>query len=137
LARAEDDCYVRTFAEMHLAMPGLLRAALGSYEQARRHSSFPLPSQVYIERILCACNVVPEVPARTLRMTVVDPGFELTRREKQVLQLLDRGYGYKAISDSLCISLSTTKTHVMNIYSKLGVSKRRHAVARAAEVGLL
>jgi LuxR family maltose regulon positive regulatory protein len=37
----------------------------------------------------------------------------------------------------LCVSANTVKTHVKNVYRKLGVSRRRDAVRRAQEVGLI
>lgn len=138
LARAEHGNYVRTFVEMHPSMPRLLEAVLDSYDQARHHSDFPIPSKTYLKRLQSACQSAPSAaPARSQRTTVVDPGFCLTRREKQILKLLANDHPYQDISNSLCISLSTTKTHVRNIYSKLGVSKRRHAIERAADIGLI
>ncbi len=140
LSRAEHNNYVRTFVEMHPAMPRLLEAVLDSYDQARHHSDFPIPSKVYLRRLQSACqseNTSASAPARAQRITVVDPGFDLTRREKQILKMLAGDHPYQDISNALCISLSTTKTHVRNIYSKLGVSKRRHAIERAVDIGLI
>lgn len=140
LSRAEHDNYVRTFVEMHPAMPRLLEAVLDSYDQARHHSDFPIPSKTYLRRLqsACQCDSATAAPTRAhQRTTVVDPGFDLTRREKQILKLLAGDHPYQDISNSLCISLSTTKTHVRNIYSKLGVSKRRHAIERAVDIGLI
>lgn len=48
----------------------------------------------------------------------------LTDREKEIVQLIVLGYSNEEISDSLCISLSTTKKHVYNIYNKYGVNSR-------------
>jgi DNA-binding NarL/FixJ family response regulator len=55
----------------------------------------------------------------------------LTSRESQVLELLVAGHGVAAISRRLYISESTTKTHVANIYTKLGAVNRAQAVATA------
>lgn len=138
LARAEHSNYVRTFVEMHPVMPRLLEAVLDGYDQARHHSDGPLPSKTYLRRLQSACQcAAAAAPTRSQRVTVVDPGFGLTRREKQILKLLAGDFSYKDISNSLCISLSTTKTHIRNIYSKLGVTKRRHAIERAVDIGLI
>ena len=138
LARAEHGNYVRTFVEMHPAMPRLLEAVLDGYDQARHHSDTPLPNKTYLRRLLSACQAAPAVALlRPRRSPVVDPGFGLTRREKQILKMLAGDEAYQTIANALCISLSTTKTHVRNIYSKLGVTKRRHAIERAVDIGLI
>lgn len=57
--------------------------------------------------------------------------LNLSNREKEVLSLLAEGYSNQEIADKLFVSLNTTKTHVSNIYSKLGVSRRTQAVQKA------
>ena len=49
---------------------------------------------------------------------------ELTPRERQVADLIARGYTNPQIAAELTITRETTKTHVSNILSKLGVSSR-------------
>lgn len=61
----------------------------------------------------------------------------LTPRETEVLRVLADGATNKEIADQLYISLATVKTHVVNIYSKLGVANRVEAVAEARRMGLL
>jgi DNA-binding NarL/FixJ family response regulator len=46
---------------------------------------------------------------------------KLTRREREMLELLARGYRYKEIADQLFISFETVRTHIHNIYEKLHV----------------
>jgi|SRR5450432_619015 len=60
----------------------------------------------------------------------VQPGDDLTARERQVLELLTRGYFYKEICETLAISKSTVNTHVRNIYEKLHVHTRGQAIAK-------
>ena len=48
----------------------------------------------------------------------------ITKREKEIILSLIQGYVIKEISDRLFISVNTVKTHVANIYQKLGVSQR-------------
>ncbi|HMP85790.1 MAG TPA: response regulator transcription factor [Lacibacter sp.] len=59
-----------------------------------------------------------------------DP-FNLTQREKQILELLVKGYTYKAISAELDIALDTSRKHIRHIYEKLHVNSGREAVALA------
>ncbi|HKJ45271.1 MAG TPA: response regulator transcription factor [Balneolales bacterium] len=52
----------------------------------------------------------------------------LTVREKEVLQLLSKGYLYKEISDQLNISTGTVRQHIHKIYEKLHVQNRTEAI---------
>ena len=56
---------------------------------------------------------------------------ELTARERDVLQLIAKGYENQRIADELFISLKTVKTHVSNILAKLEVSDRTQAAVYA------
>ena len=51
----------------------------------------------------------------------------LTNREREVLNFLGRNYSNKEIADYLCLSESTIKTHLGNIFRKLDVSNRTEA----------
>ena len=61
----------------------------------------------------------------------------LTRRELEILQLIERGFSNQEISGTLDIAISTTKKHVVNIYGKLGAKRRAQAVALARNLGVL
>lgn len=61
----------------------------------------------------------------------------LTRREKEILALLAAGRSNLEISEGLFISPTTVKTHLRNIYRKLGVSNRLQAVTRAKLLNVL
>ena len=52
----------------------------------------------------------------------------LSKREREVLELMVTGISNPAIADKLCRSLGTVKIHVHNIYRKLGVSNRINAI---------
>ncbi|PYM15377.1 MAG: DNA-binding response regulator [Verrucomicrobia bacterium] len=54
----------------------------------------------------------------------------LSPREREILDLLARGYMNKEIADALSIAFQTVHTHVRNIYSKLHVRSRTEAVAK-------
>ena len=62
---------------------------------------------------------------------------QLSRREMEVLQLIDKGYSDKEISKVLNIRVNTTKNHVKNILQKLGAENRRKACIKAKELGIL
>ncbi len=61
----------------------------------------------------------------------------LTARESEVLICLARGLTNREIAEKLFVSENTIKTHVNNIYSKLGVSRRTQAVFRAKELKII
>lgn len=53
--------------------------------------------------------------------------FNLTKQEKIVLNFISMGYDNNSILDHLCISNNTLKSHIRNIYGKLGVNDRTQA----------
>jgi DNA-binding CsgD family transcriptional regulator len=61
----------------------------------------------------------------------------LSKREIEVLQLLQLGLSNREISEKLVITLSTVKNHTSNIYQKLEVNSRGKAIQRAVELGYL
>jgi ATP/maltotriose-dependent transcriptional regulator MalT len=61
---------------------------------------------------------------------------DLTEREREVLRLIVAGRSNQAIADDLFISWTTARTHVSNIFRKLGVSTRAEAVDAAHRRGL-
>jgi len=63
--------------------------------------------------------------------------FDLTEREREILQLLVQGLSYKEIGTNLNISANTAKKHVINIYNKLHVNSRAQALHLAYEKGML
>jgi DNA-binding NarL/FixJ family response regulator len=59
---------------------------------------------------------------------------ELSQREREVLELLARGYLYKEIAEQLKISVQTVNTYIRRIYEKLHVRSRAQAVAKYAHL---
>jgi DNA-binding NarL/FixJ family response regulator len=64
-------------------------------------------------------------------------GPRLSPREREVLDLLVDGLAIAQIARRLFISESTAKTHVANIYEKLGAGNRAQAVMAAVRLGLV
>jgi DNA-binding NarL/FixJ family response regulator len=62
---------------------------------------------------------------------------ELTRREREVLDLLAGGASNKVIARRLGLSFHTAKAHVAAVLQKLGAASRADAVARGARAGLV
>jgi LuxR family transcriptional regulator, maltose regulon positive regulatory protein len=63
-------------------------------------------------------------------------GEQLTDRERVILRYLATNLTNTEIADAEFISVHTAKTHIAHIYRKLGVSNRRSAIRRAAELDL-
>ena len=65
---------------------------------------------------------------------LLDP---LSVRELEVLHLIAIGDSNYEIAEQLVVAVSTVKRHVSNIFSKLEVTNRTQAVARAREFGII
>lgn len=63
--------------------------------------------------------------------------FKLTKREKEILEYLVKGYSYKMIAEECFVSYATVNSHISNIYSKLQVKSSAGAVAVAIREGLV
>ena len=61
----------------------------------------------------------------------------LTPREIEVLALAADGLSGRELADELALSPATVKTHLKNVYMKLGVNSRAAAVARAIRLGVI
>lgn len=62
---------------------------------------------------------------------------DLTEREREVLSLLVEGLNNQQIADRLVVGVSTAKSHVSNVLSKLGVATRTEAVSFALKHRIL
>jgi DNA-binding NarL/FixJ family response regulator len=60
----------------------------------------------------------------------------LTAREREVLELLAGGLGYRQIAQRLVVTDKTVRNHVGSIFAKLQVRDRAQAIVRAREAGL-
>lgn len=75
----------------------------------------------------------PEAARVLVRATrpTQQPLFELTDREREVLDLVVQGHSNQQIAEALVITIATVKAHISNILSKLQVSSRAEAIAYA------
>ncbi len=102
----------------------------------------------YAARLLAAFEVEPVSdegqPVQEVMETAVAPDVDiahwlvepLSERETEVLALVAEGLSNREVAERLVISIYTVKKHMENIHSKLYVSNRTEAVARARELGL-
>lgn len=68
---------------------------------------------------------------------VPDTGERLSIREVEVLRLIAAGLDNQTIAETLVLSIHTVKRHVANLLTKLNVTSRTQAAARAHELGVL
>lgn len=125
LARAEPEGFIRIFVDELPGLAPLLRSISrpgGAGDHARK---------VLAAAPAAATDAAP--PVATPRHGLVD---ELSNRELDVLRLLRSDLSGPDIARELVVSLNTVRTHTKNIYMKLGVTNRREAVTRAAELDL-
>ena len=59
--------------------------------------------------------------------------YNLSKREAEILILLNTGQPYKLIADSLAISIATVQRHVANIFQKLNVNNKVAAIKKIQE----
>jgi LuxR family maltose regulon positive regulatory protein len=121
LALAEPGGFIRLFVDEGALMRQALQAA----------SARGLAPD-YTQRLLAAFSA-----GGVRRAAQLADVTALSERELEVLQQIAEGRTDRMIAERLFLSLHTVKVHARNIYSKLGVSNRTHAVARARELGLL
>ena len=61
----------------------------------------------------------------------------ISKREMEVLVLVNKGLSNQEIADILFVSNNTIKTHTSNIFEKLEVKNRTQAILKAKNVGIL
>jgi LuxR family maltose regulon positive regulatory protein len=131
LTLAEPEGFVRTIVDEGPAMvellSGVLEARQRGHADAARHVSVR-----YLAKLQAA--VAQDAPEAATSVRLPEPPSE---RELEVLALIAAGEANQEIADRLFVSTSTVKTHINNLYRKLGVRSRTQAIARAKELGLL
>ncbi|MBI5303920.1 MAG: hypothetical protein HY868_17420 [Chloroflexi bacterium] len=70
-------------------------------------------------------------------LAALSTAASISAREQEVLRLVSAGLSNQEIADCFCISTCTVKTHLENIYRKLGVNSRTQAIAQAQTLRLV
>ncbi|UCF64438.1 MAG: response regulator transcription factor [bacterium] len=105
-------------------------------------SATPQQISESIHNVICGgAAMTPSIAAKVLKMfthyTQPKGEYDLTAREKEILQLLVDGLSKKHLADQLCISLHTVDTHLKNIYAKLHVHSQIDVIAKALKEHLI
>ena len=78
----------------------------------------------------------PEISAKAIAQ-MRNPGPQLTRREREVVALLATGASNAQIAQELFVTEATVKSHLVNVFAKLGVDSRARAIRVAEGLGLV
>ena len=82
-------------------------------------------------------TVLSNQVAGRLMVRMRNPSTALTARELEVLSQVAEGYSNKEIAHNLILTEATVKSHLVHIFTKLNVSSRTAAVAKAQEMRIL
>ncbi len=101
-------------------------------------------AQTILEMKAGASPISPMVARRVLsKYRLLQPPkdagglVDLSRREKEVLELISRGFSYNEIANLQGVTVHTVRTHIKGLYAKLAVHSRSEAVFEASRMGLL
>ena len=130
----ESEGYVRIFLDEGEAMLHLLSRLLATGNGASTYIQTLLAAGQKHMHESAAPLFKSKEPHSRSSQPLLDP---LSERELEVLYLVANGDPNCKIAEQLFVAVSTVKRHVSNIFSKLGVTNRTQAVARAREFGLL
>ncbi len=130
---------------MHRNAPGLGIVAHG--ELPERHlasAALQAGANAYVSRVAGPGELRQAVEATISERPFVDPAVpakgtrgKLTRRQRQILQLLADGESTTVAARELDLSEETVKTHTKNALARLGARNRTHAVAIAVRECLI
>ena len=94
--------------------------------------------EVWIEHSMVARILTTDKAHRSFAVNSEEHSYqELSKREREVIQLIGRGLKNQQIANQLCISESTVGHHLTSIYTKLGVSDRLELLIFAHQKGLV
>jgi LuxR family maltose regulon positive regulatory protein len=133
LLLAEPEQPLRVFADEGQPIALLLEKILDMHRKGQL--TLPISSE-YVARLLTAMGKNAPLPTPK-RRTTGHLADTLSARELEVLGLLADGLESNEIAERLVIAVDTARTHIKNIYSKLGVHSRWEAIKHAEAYSLL
>lgn len=89
--------------------------------------------RIYAPKLLKICQL-ERFPEFIWQRSAVSKVESLSPRESEILRMISIGLTNEEIAEQAFVSLNTVKTHIRNIYGKLGVVDRQQAILRAREL---
>ncbi len=123
---AEPEGYIRHFVNLGPQMGDVLQYAISKGVCTR-----------YSRELIDALAAEPSLGEHRIAAPVAQLLEPLSERELQVLRLLSSDLSTTDIAKELVVAVSTIRSHVKNIYSKLDVHSRMEAIDRAKELDLI
>lgn len=109
----------------HTWQSGLIKTMLSPALKRFTVHIAPSFERKYTDRELYSIYLIPDGMSTGLYMLDRNYNeYNLTSREREILELVTRGFSNQEIADYLYISLCTVKTHLQNIFKKTGVANR-------------
>lgn len=135
LTLAKPEGFVRSFKDEGEPMHQLLvdyqlriKKQIGDSVDSESHSLL-----AYVNRLLAAFSQ-PSFTEKPNLESLIDP---LSERELDILRLIATGLSNQEIAGILVIAVSTVKSHINSMYSKLGTQRRTQAIAIGRDLGLI
>jgi DNA-binding NarL/FixJ family response regulator len=130
---------------LHRATPALGIVAHGAWpERHLANAAIQAGASSYVARTAGAAELRRAVEAAAAQESFVDPAVppkgsrgKLTRRQREILQLLANGESTTVAARELDLSEETVKTHTKNALARLEARNRTHAVAIALRESLI
>ena len=133
LTIAQRDGYMRSIIDEGMPIIALLRHFLASPVTQKDAALTD-----FVQRLLRQVNnhvVILKVAVRSLPSA--STGEKITRREQQMLCLLETGQANAEIAIKTGVSINTVKRHIRSLYRKMGARNRVQAIKRAREMQLI
>jgi ATP/maltotriose-dependent transcriptional regulator MalT len=138
--------FIRAFVDEGIEVYQILNEILSQRQTAETLESLGLSFE-YIERLKNAMDQPNEITLSNQKSSEPSSPNEdtappnviekLTRRESQLLQLIEAGHSNGELAGQLFISEQTVKWHLHNLYTKLGARSRTSAISRARKLELI
>lgn len=129
---------IRALANSHPGVPVAVISAAPAHEKAQ--ACIRAGASLYIEKSSQASDIVNALNPLLVKTGVAAPKhapIKLSRRQTQLIQMLEQGLSNRDMAEQLDISEHTIKVHLWRLFRRLEVNSRTQAIHHARKYGLL